>query len=128
MANSLLYENIKINHHLLKIWEDEFISFNIMDSIIHCNVDQYKRESYTTDLNDSNFENDLNTAIASTIIEKNYINSGCVYSDIDNQQQNPILQLLFAVTNIKSTVSTTDQPTSTTISYYSSSQLVLLNN
>ena len=99
-----------------------------MDSIVHYNVNQRKCESYVTNLNDSNFENDLNTTIASTSIERDYINTGCVYNDIDNQRQNLILQLLFAVVNIKLTIFTTNQPTSTIISYCSSGQLVLLNN
>lgn len=108
MTNNLLYKDIKINHCLLETWEDKFISSGIMDSIIYRNSDQYKREDYATDLNDSNFENDFNTAIACTGIEGNHINSGCIYNDIDNQQQNSILQLLFAVANIKPIVSSAD--------------------
>ncbi len=69
VANNPLYENIQINHRLLKIWEDEFIPSDIMDNIVHCNVDQHEREDYVTDLNNGNFENDLNAAIASTGIE-----------------------------------------------------------
>ncbi len=57
-----------------------------MDSIIHCNANQHKREGYMSNLNDGNFENDLNTAIAGTGIEGDYINSDCVYSDIDDQR------------------------------------------
>ncbi len=99
-----------------------------MDNIVHCNANQHKREGYVTDLNDDNFENDLDTAIAGTDIEGDHINSGCVYSDIDDQRQNSTLRLLSAVANIQATVSTRDQPTSTTISYYNSGQLVSLND
>ncbi len=81
-----------------------------------------------TDLNDGNFENDLDAAIAGTGIEGDHINSGCIYSDINDQRQNPTLRLLSAVANIQATVSTRDQPTSTTISYRSSGQLVPLND
>lgn len=99
-----------------------------MDCIIYCNIDQHKHEGYATDLNNGNFENDFNVAIAGTDIEKNYINSGYIYSNINDQQQNPTLQLLSTVTNIKSTVSITNQLTSTTIFYYSNGQLILLSN
>lgn len=91
MANNSLYEDIQINYHLLETWEDKFISSNIMDSIVYCDSDQHKRKNYATDLNDDNFGNDFNTAIASTSIKRNYINSGCVYSNIDNKRQNSTL-------------------------------------
>ncbi len=128
MANNPLYENIQINHRLLEIWEDKFIPSGIMDNIVHCNTDQHEREGYVTDLKDSNFENDCDAIIAGTSIEGDHINSGCVYSDIDNQRQNLTLRLLSAVANIQATVFTTDQLTSTTILYRSSGQLILLND
>lgn len=78
-----------------------------MDSIVYYNSDQHKLKSYVIDLNDSNFENNLDAAIADTGKERDHINSGCIYSDIDNQQ-NPTLQLLSTVVNIKPTVSTID--------------------
>ncbi len=99
-----------------------------MDNIVHCNADQHEREGYATDLNDSNFENDLDTAIAGTSIEEDHINSNYIYSNIDDQRQNSTLRLLSAIANIQAIVSTTDQPTSTTILYCSSGQLVLLND
>ncbi len=73
-----------MNHRLLETWEDEFIPSGIMDNIAHCNADLYEREGYATNLNDGNFENDLDTAIAGTDIEGDHINSGCVYSDIND--------------------------------------------
>lgn len=39
-----------------------------------------------TDFNNSNFENDFDTNKAGTDIERNYINNGCVYSNIDDQR------------------------------------------
>ena len=84
MANNTLYDNIEINYCLLKIWKDKFISSGIMDNIVYCNANQYKRKRYVTDLNDNNFENDLNAAIVGISIEGDHINSGCIYSDIDN--------------------------------------------
>ncbi len=99
-----------------------------MDGIVYYNAHQHKRKGYATNLNDGNFENDLDATIVGIGIKEDHINSGCVYSNINNQQQNPILQLLSAVANIKPTVSIIDQLTSTTISYCSSGQLVPLNN
>ncbi len=128
VANNPLYENIQINHRSLKTWEDEFIPSGIMDNIVHCNTDQHKREGYATDLNDGNFKNDLDATIAGTSIEGDHINNGCIYSNIDNQWQNPTLRLLSAGANIQAIVSITDQPISTTISYRSNSQLLPLND
>ena len=84
MANNLLYEYIQIYHRLLKTWEDKFIPSGIIDSIVYCNANQYKREGYTTDFNDSNFKNDLDATIVGTGIKEDHINTGCVYSNIDN--------------------------------------------
>ena len=75
IANNPLYENIEINQRLLKIWEDEFF---IMDSMVHCNYDKHRRKNYASDLCNGNFENNLNAAIASTDIKRDYINSGCI--------------------------------------------------
>lgn len=88
-----------------------------MDSIIYSNANQHKCEDYAIDINDGNFENNLDPVIVSTGIKKNHINSGCIYSDIDNQRQNPTLQLLSVIANIKPTVSTTNQLISITIFY-----------
>lgn len=79
-----------------------------MDSIVYYNANQSKCESYGTDLNDGNFRNDLDAIIVGTGIERDYINSGYVYNDINNQRQNSTLWLLSAVVNIKSTVFITD--------------------
>ncbi len=56
-----------------------------MDSIIYYNTDQYKYESYVTDLNNGNFENNPNDTLVGAGIERNHINNGYIYSDIDNQ-------------------------------------------
>ncbi len=108
VANNLLYENFQINHRLLETWEDEIIPSGIMDNIVHCNADQHECEGYATVLNNGNFENDLDTAIGGTGIQGDHINSGCVYSDIDDQRQNPTLRLLSVVANIQAIVSTRD--------------------
>ena len=55
-----------------------------MNSIVYCYADQHEREIYATGLNDGNFENNLNTTIAGTGIERDHINTSCIYSDIDN--------------------------------------------
>ena len=84
MANNLLYENIQINYHLLKTYENKFILSSIMNSIIYYIANQHKREGYIIDLNDGNFENDFDVVIMGTSIERNHINSGCKYNDIDD--------------------------------------------
>ncbi len=78
MANNPLYENIQINHRLLETWKDKFIPSDIVDNIVYCNADQHKCESYATDLNDGNFEYNLNATIAGTGIEGDHINSSDV--------------------------------------------------
>ncbi len=84
MANNSLYENIQINHCLLKTWEEKFICSDIMHSIMHYNTNQHKREGYVTELNNGNFRNDLNAVIVGTGIDRDHINSSCIYNDIDN--------------------------------------------
>ncbi len=91
MVNNPLYKNIQINHRLLDILEDKFIPSEIIDNIVHYNTDQHECQSYATDLNNSNFENNLNATIVSTGIEKVYINSSCIYNYINDQWQNPTL-------------------------------------
>ncbi len=91
IANNLLYKNIGINHQLLETWDEKFIPSSIIETLVHCDSDQHKRQYYTIDLCDGNFENDLNATIASGGIEGDHINSGCVYINIDDGRQNPIL-------------------------------------
>lgn len=57
--------------------------------MIYCNPDYYGCMGYAIDLYDSNYENDLNAAIINTGIERDNINNGCIYSNIDNIRQNP---------------------------------------
>lgn len=127
VANNLLYKNIEINYHLLNTWENKFISFGITENMIYCNFNYYKRVSYVVDLCDSNNENNLDVAIADTGIEEDNINSGCVYSNINNLWQNLTLQLLFAIGNIKTTALASDI-TTTVISYCNKGRLVPLND
>lgn len=69
---------------MLETWEDKFIPFYIMDNIVYCNSDQHKCERYVTNLYDVNYENNLDAARVSFGIEEDYINTGCVYSNIDD--------------------------------------------
>ena len=55
-----------------------------MDSIIHCNANQHKRQNYVTDLSDNNFENNFDVIITNINIEGDHINSGYIYNDIDD--------------------------------------------
>lgn len=109
VANNLLYKNIEINHYLLHTWEDKFIAFGIIDSIVHSNANQHERECYATDINNGNFENDFDVARAGTSIERDHINSCCIYNDIDDQRQNllydycPQLPILNLQSHLRST-------------------------
>lgn len=85
VVNNLLYENIQINYYLLKTQKAKYSYSSIIANIVGYNSNQYKYEDYTIDLNDSNFENNLNSTIRASSIDGNYINSSYVYSDIDNQ-------------------------------------------
>lgn len=69
---------------MLKLLENKFILSDIIDNIVHCNFSWYKYENYATDLNNSNFENHFNIATAITHIEKNHINSDCIFSNIND--------------------------------------------
>lgn len=91
IINNYFYENVDINYHLLKTWEDKIIFSDIIESMVHFDFNHHKCENYATELNNSNFENNFNAAIVNTGFKKDYINSGCEYSDINNRQQNSIL-------------------------------------
>lgn len=126
-ANNSLYKNIKINQHLLNIWEDKFIPSGIIDNMVHCNPNHYKRMCYAVDLCDSNYENDFDITIENTSIERDNINSGCVYSNINNLRENLTLQFLFAIGNMKATAFALNI-TTTIISYCNKSPLIPLND
>ena len=99
-----------------------------MNIIVYCNSDQHKQQDYTTDSYNSNFENDLNIAIASIEIEKDHINSGYIYSNINNRRQNLTFQHLSAIGNIKAQVPIPDPPRSNIITFCINDQSILLNN
>lgn len=82
---------------------------------------------YAVDFYNGYYKNDLNIAIADTSIERDNINSGYVYSNIDNVHQNPILQILFVIGNIKATTLASNTMI-TVIFYCNKSRLVLLND
>lgn len=79
-------------------------------------------------LRNNNFANNLNITIADTKIEVNKFYSRCVYSDINNKKQNPILKLLFAIVNIKLETMPTRNIAVPIISYYRKRRFILLNN
>lgn len=83
---------------------------------------------YAADFSDGNYENDFDIAIADISIERDHIHNGCVYSNINNRRQNPTLQLLSAIGNIKAIASAPDTSTSTIVSYHNKGRLVPLNN
>ncbi len=128
IAHNLLYKNIGINHRLLETWDEQFILFSIMDTMVDCNSDQYKQQNYATNLYNGNFKNNFNATIASAGIEGDHINFGCVYSDIDNRRQNLTLQFLSTIDNVKAQVSIADPPRLDIITLCMRGQPVLLND
>lgn len=123
-VNNPLYGAMKINYHLLDIWDDEFISSSITNNVANYNFKYYKRWGYVADLCKNNNENDSHAAIADTKIEGDHIHSGCIYKNIDDGRQNPILRLLSAINNIKVTDLTLDTTSSLIISYHNKGQLL----
>ncbi len=126
IANNPLYNNIGINYRLLETWDDKFIPSDIMDTMVHCDFNQYKRQGYAIDLCD--FENNLDAAIANAGIEGDHINSVCVYSNIYNGRQNPTLCFLSAIGNIKAQAPIPDPPRSDIVTFCTRGQPVPLND
>lgn len=82
---------------------------------------------YVIDFCDGNYKNDLDVTITDTDIERDHIHSGCEYNKINNRRQNPTIQFLSAVGNIKAIVLPLDI-TTIVIFYYNKGRLILLNN
>lgn len=127
-AHNLLYNDISINYPLLNTWKDKFIPQEITDHLVLCDPDSQEREGYAASLRDDNFENDLDVAIAETKIEADQLHSGCVYSDIDDGRQNPILKLLSAIDNIKSGTTPIQNNAIPVITFLSQGRLIPLND
>lgn len=128
IANIFLYKDIKINYCFLNTWNDKFIPCNITNNIVNCNFNYCKCLSYTANICKNNYENNFYTIIADIRIEKDYIYNNCVYSDINNKKQNPTLQLLLAICNIKATDLFSDSISLFVIFYYGKSWFILLND
>ena len=88
IANNALYKDIKINHWLLDKWDDEFIPSGIINNIVNCNFNYYKHWGYTDNICEDNYENDFHAAKMDIEIKGHHIQSGCVYSNIDDGRQN----------------------------------------
>lgn len=96
--------------------------------MVHYKSDDYKHICYTTDLYNNNFENNLDVSIMDINIKKYHIYRCYVYNNIDNRQQNPTLQFLSIIGNIKVSALTLDILTITVIFYCNKSRFILLNN
>lgn len=53
--------------------------------MVYCNPYYYKYVGYVIHLCNSNYENDFNAPIVDTGIEKDNINSVCIYRNINNR-------------------------------------------
>ena len=125
--NNPVYYNIGINYSLLQDWEEEFIPQGLLDQVVHCEPDNSERDSYAVPSNGENFENDLDHAITEAGIEGDAIQTGCVYSDIDDNRQNPTLKLLSAIDNTNSGTNPSHDA-HPAISYQAKGQLIPLND
>ncbi len=99
-----------------------------MDIMVHCDSNQYKRQGYTTDLCNRNYENNFDAFIASVGIKEDHINSSCIYSNIDDRRQNPIFWFLSTIGNIKAQAPIPNPLRSDIVTFRMRDQFVLLNN
>lgn len=76
----------------------------------------------------SNFENNLDIAIANIEIKRDHINFRCINNNIDNSRQNLTLSLLSASGNIQAQAPISDLPRSDIVTFSIKRQLVPLNN
>lgn len=96
--------------------------------MVICDPNNYKQKGYITNLNNGNVENDLNTAIVYTKMGNDQIYNKCIYSNVNNIKQNISLKLLSAITNVKTSSKPKLDMLILIIAYYSSSQILLLND
>ena len=89
----------------------------MFDNIGNCNLNHYQCVSYVVDLCGGNYKNNLNTAIVDISIENDHIYSSSIYSNINNGRQNPILQILSTIKNIKTLALALDTLKTIFISY-----------
>lgn len=98
-----------------------------MDTIVHYNFDQYKQQGYATNFCDNNFKNNFNIGIVNIGIERDQINSSCVYSNINNLKYNLVLCYLSVIGSIKVQALIPNLPRSDIIDFHTKSQPILLN-
>ena len=93
-----LYSHVAVNQELLDSWADSFIPSDLERSVIHSENDHIEHEGYAADIEDNNFENDLQQALDDE--NSDPISSGCVYTDVESARQHPTLQLLSSILNL----------------------------
>lgn len=96
--------------------------------MVICNFDNHEQKSYVANLNNSNLKNNLYVAIVDTKVKNDQIYNICIYSNDINTRYNLLLKLLFAITNVKTSIELNSDIPIPIITYYNSGQLLLLNN
>jgi hypothetical protein len=98
-----LYRHLTINRPMIDDWTDDFIPPELRDSIICLDEpDHCEREGYTVDLQEGNYENDLQAAQDSGCdvnISEPFI-TGSVSTDINGERQDPNLRVLDALFSV----------------------------
>ncbi len=79
---------------------DEFILESISSRVVIMENDISEREGYEVDLSKNNDENNLHYTIGSAGINESGILSGCIYTDVNESEQNPYLKLISAIHNL----------------------------
>lgn len=82
ITNKFLYKNIKINHYLLNIQDNKFISSDITNIIINCDFNHYENLNYIANICKNNYKNNLYSTIVDIKIKRDYINSGYEYGTL----------------------------------------------
>lgn len=100
-ANSLLNKDIVINFDFINTWERDYISARIANRILQSDKNIQERKGYTINLDIVNIRNNLHYVIKNIVIDNSGLWSGCLYIDIDDTCEYPIMKFVLAITNDK---------------------------
>ena len=99
--HNCLYKNININQNIINEWNNEFVSFKLIDRIVQCESDSTEKNEYAANLINDNHENDFHHAISEIDVDQSELLSSCVYTDVNDIRNKLIMKLINVVTNYK---------------------------
>ena len=99
--HNCLYKNININQNMIDEWDNEFVSFELIDRIVQCESDSIEKDEYAANLASDNHENDFHHAISEVDFDQSELLSSCVYTDVNDIRNKFIMKLINVVTNHK---------------------------